>query len=108
MLELDFKPTTSRRSDRFILAVSSPLLSPVFRVWKNKYVQSLTKAWGHVPFSISTVLTITILHAVRDIASRWSRRLTAAHIRPLREEVRRSAHTSLAISRCFSAKYMAC
>lgn len=29
MLELDFRPTTSLRSDRFILAVTSPLLSPV-------------------------------------------------------------------------------
>lgn len=26
---LDFRPTTSRRSDKFILAVDSPLLSPV-------------------------------------------------------------------------------
>lgn len=29
MLELDLRPTTSLRSDRFILAVTSPLLSPV-------------------------------------------------------------------------------
>lgn len=29
MLELDLRPTTSLRSDRFILAVISPLLSPV-------------------------------------------------------------------------------
>lgn len=29
ILELDFRPTTSRRSDKFILAVTSPLLSPV-------------------------------------------------------------------------------
>lgn len=46
ILALDLRPTTSRRSDKFILAVTSPLLSPVCNIiliywlWfvKNKYM----------------------------------------------------------------------
>lgn len=34
-VELDLRPTTSRRSDKFILAVTSPLLSPVCSVNVN-------------------------------------------------------------------------
>lgn len=36
ILELDFRPTTRRRSDKFILAVTSLLLSPVYNRINNK------------------------------------------------------------------------
>ncbi|TNN38211.1 hypothetical protein EYF80_051626 [Liparis tanakae] len=53
MPELDFRPTTSRRSDKFILAVTSPLLSPVCNIKAN--------AWASTALSFRSLASCRVL-----------------------------------------------
>lgn len=96
MLGLDLGPTTNRRSARFILAVISPLLSPVCGMNINRTPRldgSLTnrKCRG----SILQFTTWTL-----DGSVSWKKAAQTGG--------KRGTFTRFAISRCFSAKSIAC